>query len=259
MVLTHLKKFQVLDVNVSAITMDDVLAFIDDSIKHRRKAYICVAPVSTVIDCQNDSVYKTIINRADIVTPDGMPIVWIGRSKGYKNIQRVYGPDLMLEVCKMSQEKGYRHYFYGSAPETCHLLEAKLKERFSRLSIVGKFSPPFRELSPAEDAEIIDEINRVNPDVLWVGLGSPKQDLWMAEHQEKLHVPVMLGVGAAFDFLSGTKKQAPCWMQKVGLEWFFRLCCEPRRLWKRYLIGNTQFIYYLIRSTLISTVMKKKV
>ena len=242
----------IIGIHVSAINLNLACRAMEEWIRSRQKIYACVVPVSTVVECQNDQDYKEVVNGADMATPDGMPMVLLGKLKGHKNMARTYGPDLMLDFCKISQEKGYTHYFYGATADTLRLLEVKLKEKFPRLSIVGKYSPPFCALPENEDKEIVEEINRRNPDVLWVGLGSPKQDFWMRAHRERLNVPVMIGVGAAFDFVAGTKPQAPRWMRGLGLEWFFRLCCEPRRLWRRYLIGNTKFIYFLLRDMLVA-------
>ena len=207
----------ILGVNVSAINLDLACRAIEDWIKRHEKVYICVVPVSTIVECQRNKDYMRILNAAHMATPDGMPLVWLGRLKGHKDIRRTYGPDLMRDFCKISQEKEYKHYFYGGTPEACRLLEVKLKEKFPRLSIVGKLSPPFRELSENEDQGIVEEINRRNPDILWVGLGSPKQDFWMYEHRDKLNVPVIVGVGAAFDFLTGKVKQAPPPRNKITL------------------------------------------
>ncbi len=234
-------------VNVSAINLTLACDTICHWVENRKKAYVCVVPASTVVDCQSDEAYRRVINSADMATPDGMPIVWLERLKGYRKVERTYGPDLMLAICKISEEKGYKQYLCGSTPTTCERLESKLKEKFPKLKIVGRFSPSFGEISEKENEMIIQAINQSNPDILWLGLGSPKQDFWMYEHRPKLNVPVIVGVGAAFDFLSGVKKQAPRWIRNIGLEWFFRLCCEPRRLWKRYLIGNSKFIYFLFQ------------
>lgn len=244
------QQFDLLGVRISAINMEGACSFIAEAIEKKNKGYICVCPVSTVVECRKDERFRRIVNAAALVTPDGMPTVWLGRFKGHKDIRRVYGPDLVLAVCAMSEKKGYRHYFYGATPETCRLLESRLKEKFPALNIAGSYAPPFRELTQEEDERIVGEINRLRPDVVWVGLGSPKQDFWMHDHSVKLNASILAGVGAAFDFLSGAKKQAPRWMQRVGLEWFFRLCCEPARLWRRYLVGNPRFVYYLLQDSL---------
>jgi len=183
--------------------------------------------------------------RPDLVVPDGMPLVWLGRRRGHHLPRRVYGPDLMLEFCEKTAGRGYRHFFYGGEPDVPERLADSLKRRFPTMEVCGTFSPPFRSLGPEEDQEIVTMISRAAPDVLWVGLGTPKQERWMHEHRDKLHVPVLVSVGAAFDLLSGRRNQAPRWMREHGLEWLFRLLQEPRRLWRRYLIDGTRFVVYL--------------
>lgn len=243
-----LKLIDILGVNISVVDIPKACAYIEDCITRKVKTYVCVAPVSTVVDCQKDTEYCRIVNGAGMTTPDGMPIVWLGKIKGEKTIRRTYGPDLMQAVCNLSQQQGYSHYFWGGTQETGSLLVEKLKTKFPRLRIAGFYAPPVRSVGEIEEEAVLNQINKANPDVLWVGLGSPKQDYWMHNHRAKLDVPVMIGVGAAFDFMAGTKRQAPVWMRKSGLEWLFRLCCEPRRLWKRYLLGNTMFICLLAKS-----------
>lgn len=241
------ERIDILGVKIGVTNISSACRIIEDWIRVRTKTYICIVPASTIVACCEDKKYCDVVNQAGLATPDGMPLVWLGRLKGHKAIERTYGPDLMRAVCQMGEERGYRHYFFGATDDVCLRLEAKLKEQCSGINIVGKFAPPFRAMSAQEDAQAVEAINRANPDVLWVGLGAPKQDFWMAEHRGRLNVPVIVAVGAAFDFLAGTKPQAPRWMQRAGLEWLFRLCCEPRRLWKRYLIGNTKFIYFLLQ------------
>ncbi len=230
-------------VRVSAVNLSSAADYIGTWIKNKYKTYICVAPVSTIVECRRDSAYYKIVNEAGMVTPDGVPVVWLARLKGHKTIARTYGPDLMQEVCLVSQREDYKHFFYGSTAEVCLKLITKLKTEFPQINIVGHYSPEFTKDFHPEKEDVLELINKSQPDILWVSLGSPKQDFWMKNHRDKLDVPVMIGVGAAFDFLSGVKKQAPRWMQRAGLEWFFRLICEPRRLWKRYLVGNSIFIY----------------
>ena len=242
-----MKKFSILGVNISAVNLESASAAIDAWIRNHEKRYVCVAPVSTILSCQDDTDYKDVINNADMVTPDGMPVVWLGRRQGFHEVSRTYGPDLMQRVCFEGQKKGYRHYFYGAAPKTLEKLINRLKEGYPQIQIAGYYAPPFRPLSASENQDVIEKINAAQADILWVGLGSPKQDFWMKQNRDKLHVPVAIGVGAAFDFLAGTKKQAPRWMQRSGLEWLFRFLSEPRRLWRRYLIGNPRFIFLLMK------------
>lgn len=252
------KKYSVLGVNISAVNIADAGHSIDSLIKGKKKKYVCVVPVSVIMVCQDNDDYKDIVNKAQLATPDGMPVVWLGRLKGHKNVRRTYGPDLMLYLCDKGQSRGYRHYFYGATAQVCEKLEKRLKERFPRMNVVGKYSPPLSDECVVESPDVMDRINQAGPDILWVALGSPKQDFWMHKHRDKLEVPVMIGVGAAFDFLSGEKKQAPKWMQKAGLEWFFRLLCEPRRLWKRYLIGNSRFLFLILRDFIYKGLNRKK-
>ncbi len=239
--------FEVLGVKIADTNLFDTCERIVDWVRKKEKTYVCIAPVASIMDCQKDKKYKEIVNRSGMTTPDGMPVVWLGKMKGMKKIARTYGPDLMLELCEKGQREDLTHYFYGSLEDVNQKLSNRLKSQFEKIKISGSFAPPFRDLGEVEDDQVIEKINNANVDVLWVGLGSPKQDYWMFNHRKKLNVPVIIGVGAAFDFLSGTKKQAPKWMQKSGLEWLFRLIQEPGRLWKRYLIGNTIFVYLILK------------
>ena len=241
-----LKKFSILEVDISAIDMDDASLFIEDAVLKRKKIYVCVCPVSTVMECKKNENILASVNSADLATPDGMAVVWLGRMQGYKNIKRVYGPELMQKICGISAEKGYRNYLYGSSQDVLDKLNERLNKTYPGLVIVGSFSPPFQQLTKDEDEKIVEDINRSNPDIVWVGLGSPKQDLWMYEHRCSISAPVIIGVGAAFDFLAGVKPQAPRWMRNNGFEWLFRLITEPKRLWRRYLWDYPLFVYYLL-------------
>src|SRR3989338_5401542 len=233
----------ILGVNVDATDLSAASKTIEDWIKLRQKGYVCVVPVSTVMACQDSQEYRETINSAAMATPDGMPLVWLGRLKGRARISRTYGPDLMRRLCSLGVDRGYRHFLYGGTAQTLEILEKKLKEQYPGLIVAGKYAPPFtREHPVMESEDVIDSINRAQADILWVGLGSPKQDFWMSLHRQRVETPVMIGVGAAFDFLAQTKPQAPRWMQSCGLEWLFRLCSEPRRLWKRYLLNNPRFV-----------------
>ncbi|MBF0570635.1 MAG: WecB/TagA/CpsF family glycosyltransferase [Candidatus Omnitrophica bacterium] len=242
-----LKTISLLGVNVSRVDLALAARQIFEWVKQKERTYVCVAPVATLVDAQRDPEYLGAVNDAGMVTPDGMPIVWLARSRGCADIARTYGPDLMLEVCNHGQDLGLRHFFYGGTEDTLRKLKQKLLESYPRMMVAGSYAPPFKPGVWQEEREVIDHINGAAADIVWVGLGSPKQDFWMHLHRSLLNAPVIVGAGAAFDFCSGVKPQAPRWMQACALEWFFRLCCEPGRLWKRYLIGNSLFLIYLIK------------
>lgn len=237
-------------VNVSRVDPHLAVRQICEWVGQKQRTYVCVAPVSTLVDAQRDPRYLAVVNGAGMVTPDGMPVVWLARSKGCQDIARTYGPELMLEACNYGQDLGLRHFFYGGTEETLRKLQQKLQVLFPRMQVAGVYAPSFKPQVWKEDQEVIDLINNSQADIVWLGLGSPKQDFWMHLHRPLLNAPVIVGAGAAFDFCSGVKPQAPRWMRPLGLEWFFRLCCEPKRLWKRYLIGNSLFIYYVLKQTL---------
>jgi len=232
----------VLGVGVSAIAMEDALARIDHWIATRAPHYVCITGVHGVMESRRDPRLRAIHNAAGMVTPDGMPLVWMAHLQGLGQVRRVYGPDLMAAVSAVSPERGYRHFYFGGDEGVADQLKAALTERYPGLQVVGTMTPPFRPMSEAEDAETVRAINAAAPDIVWVGLSTPKQERWMADHVGRLNAPVMVGVGAAFDFLSGRKRQAPKWMQSSGLEWFHRLATEPRRLWRRYLRNNPAFV-----------------
>ena len=224
----------VLGVLVSPIAMDDARRAIEDWVVARTCTYVTVTPAHAVMDAYKDPELRRIINASGMSTPDGMAIVWLLKLRGFRNVSRVYGPDLMLETCRAGMQLGYRHFLYGGGAGVASALEHRLGARFPGLQIVGAHTPPFRDLTAEEDRAVVDRINTAGPDIVWVGLSTPKQERWMAAHLGRIQAPVMIGVGAAFDFLSGTKPQAPRWMQRGGLEWIFRLATEPRRLWPRY-------------------------
>ncbi|MGH7940740.1 MAG: WecB/TagA/CpsF family glycosyltransferase [Limisphaerales bacterium] len=232
----------VLGVGISVLNLRSALAEIADAIRSRRKGYICITGVHGVMESQSDQAFRAILNDAFLCTPDGMPMVWVGKIAGHPEMRRVYGPDLMLDVCAWSQDNPCRHFFYGGAPGVADRLAAKLKAQFPKLEIAGTFTPPFRPLNPDEENELCEKLQAARPDILWVGLSTPKQEKFMARYLPVLDVTLMIGVGAAFDFLSGRVKQAPRWMQRSGLEWLYRLCSEPRRLAGRYLKNNPLFL-----------------
>lgn len=240
--MTSHRYANVLGVKVSAINIPMALDTIQQWVTHKQQHYVTITGVHGVMESQKDPEVRDIHNRAGMVTPDGMPLVWMNHIQGNRHVSRVYGPDLMLAVCDASKETGYKHFFYGGNTGVPELLKEKLQERYPHLDVVGTYSPPFRALSPEEDEEIVQMINDSGADIVWVGLSTPKQERWMDAHLGRVNAPVMVGVGAAFDFHAGLKPQAPRWMQKTGMEWFFRLVSEPRRLYKRYLINNPRFI-----------------
>lgn len=240
--LRNLQTTDVLGVDVSAIDMDLALRTLDDWIEHGERSYVCITGVHGVMESQDDPELKRIHNEAGMVTPDGMPLVWFSRLQGRRHVERVYGPDLLLASCERSVARGYRHYFYGGNEGVPELLAERLCDRFPGLQVAGTYSPPFRPLTDEEDEEVVGRINATDPDIVWVGLSTPKQERWMAAHVGRIDAAALIGVGAAFDFHAGLKAQAPRWMQRSGLEWFFRLLTEPRRLWKRYLKNNPRFI-----------------
>jgi N-acetylglucosaminyldiphosphoundecaprenol N-acetyl-beta-D-mannosaminyltransferase len=242
-VTADVPRVNVLGVGVSALTLQQTLRLIDAWIAEGTRHYICVTGVHGVMESQRDESLRRIHNAADLVTPDGMPLVWLSRLAGHKQVERVYGPDLLLACCEASESTGHRHYFYGGAPGVPERLVQSLARRFPKLNIAGAESPPFHQLSPDEDAAAVARINDARPDIVWVGLGCPRQERWMNAHVGRLSAAVSIGVGAAFDFVAGVKRQAPRWMQRSGLEWAFRLASEPRRLGLRYLLNNPLFIW----------------
>ena len=241
-----IERVNVLGVGISVLNLQSALAAIADAVQSRRKGYICVTGVHGVMEAQEDVTFRKILNEAFLCTPDGMPMVWAGKLNGHPEMRRVYGPDLMLDVCAWSERNPCRHFFYGGAPGVAQSLAGKLKARFPKLEIVGTFTPPFRPLNADEEKQFVETVRVVKPDILWVGLSTPKQEKFMVEFLPKLDVALMIGVGAAFDFHSGRVKQAPRWMQRSGLEWFYRLCQEPWRLAKRYFRNNPLFVIKII-------------
>lgn len=242
--MDKLKICSILGVDIAVTDMKSAVDYLTENLEHLRGKYVCVSNVHTTVMAYNDEEYRRIQNNAAIAIPDGKPLALVCKMRGHREARRVAGPDLMPEILSLSEKKGYRHYFYGSTRETLEALEKNLKKRYPGLNIVGMYSPPFRELTPDEDAEITGKIKEAEPDFLWVGLGAPKQEVWMHEHREKLNA-VMIGVGAAFDFHAGTAKRAPKWMQEFYLEWLYRLLQDPRRLYKRYVGSNIQFIWLI--------------
>jgi N-acetylglucosaminyldiphosphoundecaprenol N-acetyl-beta-D-mannosaminyltransferase len=252
-----LQRLDVLGVQVSSINMELALDTIEQWIEAGEQHYVCITGVHGVMESRKDPALREIHNRAGLVTPDGMPLVWLNWMQGRSHVDRVYGPDLMLACCQRFMKRGGRHYFYGGNEGVPEKLAGRLAKRFPGLLVAGTYSPPFRPLTPLEDDEIVRMINDSGADIVWVGLSTPKQERWMHEHAGRLNAPVMVGVGAAFDFHAGLKSQAPRWMQRSGLEWSFRLATEPRRLWKRYLSNNPRFVALILAEWFAARVRRK--
>lgn len=240
---------EVLGVGISPVNLDSALARLDTWIRKRDSNYVCITGVHGVMESQRKPELKRIHNKAGMVTPDGMPMVWINRLRGNSDCSRVYGPDLMRKTCREGVARGYRHYLYGGGDGVAEQLTARLQQDNPGIQVVGSYTPPFRPLTPAEDADVIKRINDSGADIVWVGLSTPKQEYWMAEHVGRIEAPVMVGVGAAFDFLAGLKSQAPRIIQNMGMEWAYRMVTEPKRLAKRYLTNNPLFIWNMMLET----------
>jgi N-acetylglucosaminyldiphosphoundecaprenol N-acetyl-beta-D-mannosaminyltransferase len=241
--VANCSSYTALGVRVDAVQIPDVIAMMEQWIEKREHChYVAVTGMHGVTEAQHDAGFKHILNAADLVVPDGMPLVWLGRLRGFPLPRRVYGPELMTTFCQHSTSKGYRHFFFGGSSGLPERLAEKLRQRIPRLQIAGTFSPPFSRVTPEEDKATVEMINATSPDVVWVGLSEIKQGRWMYEHRRDLNAPILVGVGAAFDFLAGAKRQAPEWIRENGLEWLFRLLQEPRRLWRRYLVYGSEFV-----------------
>ena len=222
--------------------MDWLMEFTVKQIHNLSGEYMCVANVHTTVTAYENEEYRKIQNGGVLAIPDGGPLAALGRHRGFRNMERTTGPSYMEEVLKISPAHNWRHYFYGSTRETLERLKRELNLSYPQLEIAGMYSPPFRPLTMEEDAKVIEKINDTCPDFVWVGLGAPKQEIWMAAHQKRVQ-GFMVGVGAGFDYLAGNIARAPAWMQKNNLEWFYRLMQDPKRLLSRYCYTNTKFIW----------------
>ena len=239
----EIEKVNVLGVGISVLDQDRAREFLFDAVRNGTRGYVTVTGVHGVTEAQRDPALKDIFNRALLVTPDGMPMVWMGRLQKHASIRRVYGPDLVLNLCDHSGANDFSHFFFGGKPGVAEQLAHVLKTRFPGLRVAGTFSPPFGPLNEQERDALAKKISEARPDFFWVGLSTPKQEFFMSEYMSVLRdVKIFIGVGAAFDLLTGRVRQAPRWMQRVGLEWLFRLFQEPTRLWRRYLINNPLFV-----------------
>ncbi|HEY4278333.1 MAG TPA: WecB/TagA/CpsF family glycosyltransferase [Conexibacter sp.] len=241
--LPAVEQASVVGVRLAVIDYEGVLDWIDAAVAARAREYVCVAAVHTVMESRDDTALRDAVDRAAFTVPDGQPLAWALRALGHDIDSRVYGPELMARACDRATATGQRHYLYGGRDQSALFkLTLRLRERFPGLRIVGGYAPPFRAMSERELDKVAADINRARPDVVWVGIGVPKQEKWMAAMRDRLDAPVLVGVGAAFDFHAGLVPQAPPWMQRHGLEWLFRLKQEPRRLWKRYARHNPRFV-----------------
>jgi N-acetylglucosaminyldiphosphoundecaprenol N-acetyl-beta-D-mannosaminyltransferase len=236
------RRANVLGVGVHAIDLRSAASVIESAIQEGRKGYVCVTSVHGVMEAQRDPQFRDILNHALLVTPDGMPTVWVGRMQGNSMMKRVFGPDLMLEVCRCSVGAGIRHFLYGGNPGIADELADTLRRRFPGIAVVGTFTPPFRPLEPSEQLALESQIDAALPDIVWVGLSTPKQEKFMAANFRRFPSKIMVGVGAAFDIHTGHVKDAPKWIKDAGLQWAHRLWQEPGRLWKRYLVNNSTFL-----------------
>src|SRR5690348_13612081 len=245
--MTDHPSYSTLGVRVHAVQIPDVVEQMQEWIEgHKGCHYIAVTGMHGVMEAHQDPRFKSVLNNANLVVPDGMPFVWLARLCGFSLERRVYGPELMVAFCQATEGRGYRHFLYGGKPGVAEKLASVLKTRFPQLQVAGIGVPPFRPLTPEEDDAAVRQIEQAAPDVLWVGLSTPKQERWMNAHRNRLSVPVLVGVGAAFDIHTGELRQAPRWMRENGLEWLFRLCIEPRRLWRRYILLGSRFLFCVL-------------
>lgn len=239
------QRINILGVGISPVSLRETIRQIDDWIENDDRQYINLCTVHTIMECRKDPDLRRIVNQSGLSVPDGMPLVWLCKFFGAKRVSRVYGPDLMEALCSHSVFRGYSHFFYGGSSGVAEELSSGMRRYFPELKIAGNYSPPFRESGQMEEPSILGWINCMEPQIIWVGLGTPKQDVWIAQHRPFLQAPVLIAVGAAFDFHTNRIPKAPLWMQRSGLEWFFRLIQEPRRLAFRYLVYNPLFIVHL--------------
>lgn len=238
-------KFDVMGVPVNAVGFQDAVDTIAGWIEDGGRRYVCITGVHGIIECQSDAHLMDIHRQADMVTPDGRPLSWVAHMRGLPHVQQVYGPHLMLALSKLSADRGYKQFYYGGGDGIADRLSDVLQKRFPGLNVAGTYTPPFRQLSAAEEDDVVARINDSGADIVWVGLSTPKQERWMARFRERVNAPVMIGVGAAFDFHTGQKRQAPEVFRRNGLEWLFRAVSEPRRLGPRYAKIVPRFMAYL--------------
>ena len=235
----------VLGVRISAVNMQLAVRVAERWIARRKPGYVCVTGVHGVMEAQKDPELLAILNHAALNLPDGMPMTWVGRMQGFDEMDRVYGPDFMTAMCNLSAERGYRNFFYGGKPGIAQELAEKLQDKIPGLRVVGSFTPPFRAINLREERELVAQVARLKPHIVWVGLSTPKQERFMAQMVERLHVPLIVGVGAAFDYHTGQLRECSNWVKRAGLQWLHRLIQDPKRLWKRYLRNNPAFLWHI--------------
>ncbi len=240
--ISHGLRANVLGVGVSATDMNGALATIASAMEAGTKGYVCATGVHGIMEAQKDPALRTILNHSLLNLADGRPTMWVGRLQGFRGIKQVTGPNFMLRLCELSAKTGYTHFFYGGDVGVAEELKSALTKRFPGLKVVGTYTPPFRPLRPEEATALSETVSRLKPDIFWVGLSTPKQERWIADYIDRLDTKLMFAVGAAFDMHTGRIQESPEWLKVLGLQWVHRLCQEPRRLWKRYLIGNSKFI-----------------
>ena len=238
---TSRQRQNVIGIQIDILDWQTALARISDWSRQRESRYVCICNVHSIVTASTDPDFGRVVESADMATPDGAPVAWLMRKLGAKEQSRINGPDLMWKYCKLAAQNSESIFLYGGTPATLEILQRRLEHEFPGLIIAGAESPPFRPLSQREDADVVERINSSNASTVWVSLGCPKQETWMAIHRGRIN-SVMIGVGAAFDYHAGRIRRAPLWMQNNGLEWLYRVCSEPRRLWRRYLTTNTHFI-----------------
>jgi N-acetylglucosaminyldiphosphoundecaprenol N-acetyl-beta-D-mannosaminyltransferase len=239
------ERANVLGVQISAVDMGLAVRLAEQWIDSGRPGYACLTGVHGVMEARRDPAFLEILNGAALNLPDGMPMSWMGWLQGFARMDRVFGPDFMAALCALSIRRGYRNFFYGGQPGVADRLSIELRSRFPGLQVAGTFTPPFRSLNRDEESEFLHRVRRARPHILWVGLSTPKQEKFMAQYVNRLRVPLVVGVGAAFDFHSGRLRDCPSWMKRAGMQWLHRLAQDPRRLWKRYLFNNSAFLWHV--------------
>ncbi|MDI6773934.1 MAG: WecB/TagA/CpsF family glycosyltransferase [Verrucomicrobiota bacterium] len=244
--MTDLPRFDVLGIGIHAVNMDMAVEAIAEAIRADRKGYVCARDAHGIVEAQKSPRLRSVINSSFLTVPDGMPLVWIGWLRGHRQMDRVYGPDLMERVCQTSCLKGWTHFLCGGRPGVAEELKRKLEIRFRGIRVLGAFCPPFRPLTAEEEEKLTAQLRALQPDIVWVGMSTPKQEFFMADYLPRLETKIMIGVGAAFDFHTGRVRQAPRWIQRSGMEWCFRLCMEPRRLGRRYMSTIPRFAFLVL-------------